>query len=97
WLRCAALLAPAALVAAARAGGPLEAPAGDRALVEILSGIDYVPSRGTIDDVLGEAAPEDLIDIARGVEGGEDPGLRVRAYRALALYPSEETRAALRA
>ena len=92
---CLALAAPLGLWVAARAGGLLEAPAGDPQVVEQLSGIDYVPSRGSLDDALGDAALADLIAIARG-EGDEDAGLRIRAYRALALYPAPETAAALR-
>lgn len=84
------------LWAAARAAGPPPAapPDGDPQVVELLSGVDYVPPRNSIDDVLGGAAPDDLIEIARS--SAPDTGLRLRAYRALALYPSAETSAALR-
>jgi HEAT repeat protein len=90
----AALAAPIGLWAAAGAGGQLQAPAGDPQVVEQLSGIDYVPTRGSLDEALGEAGLEALIAIARG-EGDEDAGLRIRAYRALSLYPGSQTAAAL--
>jgi hypothetical protein len=65
---------------------------------ELLSGIDFVPSRPALDDAMGATAPEELIAIAVGSDPDlDDPGLRIRAYRALALYPSPATEQALRA
>ncbi len=61
----------------------LEAPAGDPEVVELLSGMTFVPDQGSLDSVLGEAAIGELISIA---EKGSDPGLRLRAYGALGEY-----------
>ena len=73
------------------------APA-DAQLAEILSGIDYVPDRVALDDALGAAAPDVLIAIGRGDDPTfTDVGARIRAYRALALYPGPDTVSALRA
>ncbi len=70
----------------------------DQPLTEILSGIDYAPGRDALDDLMGDAAPDQLVAIARGTEASlDDAGLRIRAYRALALYAAPETEAALRA
>jgi HEAT repeat protein len=70
----------------------------DKPLTEILSGIDYAPSRDALDDVMGDAASDQLVAIARGAEADlDDAGLRIRAYRALALYAAPETETALRA
>lgn len=95
------VLAAAAVVlavAGARAAySPAEAPPGDPRLVELLSGIDHVPSRATLDALAGGSAREMLIAIARGErEESADPGVRIRAYRALALYPDPSTEEALR-
>jgi HEAT repeat protein len=70
-----------------------EPPPGDPTVVETLSGIDYVPTKSSLDDVFDGAAAADLITIA---SDDSDPGVRLRAYRALALYPGAETAAALR-
>jgi HEAT repeat protein len=58
-------------------------------LLEILSGVDFVPPKARIDSVLGANAPADLIAIARNPV--EDEGLRIRAYRALSLYSEQQT------
>jgi hypothetical protein len=69
----------------------LEHPVG-----QMLSGIDFVPDRGAFDGLLGSGAQAELLAIARGEKGAmNDPGLRIRAYRALALYPSSDTESAL--
>ncbi len=62
-------------------------------LSEILSGVDFVPQKGDLDIILGASAPEDLISIAENPS--EDPGVRIRAYRALAHYPGVATKEAL--
>lgn len=100
--RAVAILAVIGIAAAiARAAAtltPAEPPPGDTAIVEMLSGIDYIPTRGTLDSALGGLAEDRLIAIARGTaEESADPGIRIRAYRALALYPTAETASALRA
>jgi HEAT repeat protein len=71
--------------------------ASDPEVVEILSGIDFVPQRDTLDEVMGAGAAQDLIDLARDLEGEVDIGIRIRAYRALAHYPQPATAAALEA
>jgi urea transport system permease protein len=92
------LLLVAAIAIASAAIRPATAPPGDTGVVEILSGIDYIPSRGSLDDELGAGAADKLIAIARGTaEESADAGVRIRAYRALALYPGATTEAALRA
>ena len=86
---------------AARRAPEVPRPAGssseiDHPVGQLLSGIDFVPEREEIDSLLGGGAPAELLAIARG-ENTEmsDPGLRIRAYRALALYPSPDTETAL--
>lgn len=69
----------------------------DPAVFEILSGIDFEPDRKKLDEVLGATAAQDLIELARDVEGEFDIGVRIRAYRALAYYPLPATAAALEA
>ena len=87
-----------AIARAATTSAPAEPPPGDPAVVEALSGIDYVPTRGTLDGLFGIAAESALIDIARGTaDESADPGVRLRAYRALAAYPGASTESALRA
>lgn len=71
---------------------------GGQTVSELLSGIDFIPSRPTLDDAMGAGAPDELIAIARGRDANlDDAGLRIRAYRALGLYPSPDTEAALTA
>lgn len=65
----------------------LQAPGGDPAVVELLSGISYSPSKNSIDLVMGSAALEDLIAIAEDSSADSDPGVRIRAWRALGEYP----------
>jgi HEAT repeat protein len=64
-----------------------------------LSGID-VPITGTrglalIESAFGAQPLSVLIDVARDLT--EDPGIRLRAYRAIGLYPTTEARLALTA
>jgi HEAT repeat protein len=81
-----------ALSADGAPGSPAEEPVS-----ELLSGIEFVPDRGALDDVMGDAAPALLIAIARGRNANlSGAGHRIRAYRALALYPSEEIASTLR-
>lgn len=68
------------------AGGELDPPAGDPELIALLSGIDFVPSKAALDTELGPTAEQQLIAIARTGSPTDDPGVRIRAYRALALY-----------
>jgi len=100
-MRRAMVIAAGLLVAMAiarAAVSPATAPPGDTGLVEILSGIEYIPTRGSLDAQMGAGAQDRLIAIARGdAEESADPGIRIRAYRALAFYPSPATESALRA
>lgn len=73
------------------------APAIDDPLREALSGIDFVADKEHFDDLLGVQAAADLIAIARDVDDELDAGLRIRAYRALALYPDDTHLALLEA
>jgi hypothetical protein len=95
-----------ALVAGFLAAGPAGAgvPRGGQggaapaeSISEILSGIEFVPNRSALDVLMGDGAHDELIAIARGRDGDlDDAGLRIRAYRALGLYPSTDSEAALR-
>ncbi len=82
----------AVLIAVPRAAprGP-EVQAFPADLQELLSGIDLVPTREELNTI--SVTGDDLIAIARDTE--QDPGLRIRAYRALALYPGANTEKAL--
>jgi hypothetical protein len=72
-------------------GDPAAAP--NQEVSDLLSGIDFVPGKSTLDQVLTD--PEgDLIDLANDDE--LDSGLRIRAIRALGLYPGQQTEDALR-
>jgi HEAT repeat protein len=94
----AGLLMALAIARAGTTSAPVDPPPGDPEVVEALSGIDYVPTRGTLDGLMGGAAESELIAIARGAaEESADPGVRIRAYRALAAYPTAATESALRA
>jgi HEAT repeat protein len=73
----------------------VEPPPGDPAVIELLSGIDFVPARNALDRALGEGAVTELIALARGESDEADPGVRIRAYRALADYPAPATQRAL--
>ncbi len=75
----------------------LDAPPGDPEVVELLGGMNYVPDQSSIDAVLGATAVDELIAIAEDDSQGSDPGLRMRAFRALAQYdgsPDEGTASA---
>lgn len=68
----------------------------DREVGDLLSGVDYVPGRAELDYALGDGAGARLIAIAHGADPElTSPGQRLRAYRALALYPDASTRRAL--
>jgi HEAT repeat protein len=85
-----------ALGFALSADGAPAAPAQEP-LSELLSGIEFVPDRSALDGVMGDAAPLELIGIARGRDADlNQAGHRIRAYRALALYPSEDIESVLR-
>lgn len=85
---CALALA----LGAARAAEPIELALPDADVADILSGVDFIPGKPALDDVLDDPNP-DLIALATDTE--MDPGLRLRAVRALALYPGDATRTVL--
>ncbi len=104
--RLASRLPPASLIIGAFALFAFAAPATDQVtaappiddpLRNALSGIDYVAEKGHLDNLLGEEAAQELIAIARNPDGDLDPGVRIRAYEALALYPEETLPALLEA
>ena len=68
------------------AQGDLDPPAGDQTVIQLLSGIDFVPTKGVLDAALGGSPEATLGAIARNGSPIGDPGVRIRAYRALALY-----------
>lgn len=77
--------------------GEATMPPGDPALIEALSGIDYVPTKQELDLRLGATADDILIDLARNGNPTTDTGVRIRAYRALVQYDTPEVHAALTA
>jgi HEAT repeat protein len=79
----ATLVAGAAGVGIATA---LDAPLGDPDVVELLGGMNYVPDQSSLDAVLGATAVAELVAIAEDDSQSSDPGLRMRALRALAQY-----------
>ncbi len=86
-----------ALIATAASAATVSAAVtatGDVALRDVLGGFDFVPSRAQLDDQLDQPAAS-LRAIASGVAEHDDPGLRIRAYRALRLYPTPEVERAL--
>ncbi|MCB9559466.1 MAG: hypothetical protein H6709_19300 [Kofleriaceae bacterium] len=72
----------------------------DPAVIELLSAFDYVPTRAALDDVMGPAPIDQLrqlIGLDLPVEMIEtDPGVQLRAVRALARYPGDDARTTLR-
>ncbi len=91
-----AVLATVTAVADILPAGDLVTPVGDPALIEILSGVSYVPPRPALDSALGGGAVDTLISIATGAHPVDDPGVRLRAYRALSEYPDPTVEDALR-
>ncbi len=64
----------------------------DQATTDLLTGVDFVPTKSDLDATMAD--PEtDLIAIASA--DVIDPGLRVRAIRALGNYPDSDTVTAL--
>jgi HEAT repeat protein len=58
--------------------------------IDVLSVMDKVPEQEEIEGAFGDTPVEGLVDVAQG-ESEADPGVRLRAYRALALYPGNAT------
>ncbi|RMH45001.1 MAG: hypothetical protein D6689_01050 [Deltaproteobacteria bacterium] len=64
-------------------------------LRDLLGGVDYVPDRAALDGAIAGSPTDVLVALAQ--DAAADPGVRVRAVRALGLYPSDATRSALAA
>lgn len=81
------------VASAARAPAAPEAPppSGD----DLLGAIDFAPVRADLDAAMPSGARDQLIAIALDKQE-PNPGRRLRAIRALAHYPDDECRAALR-
>lgn len=75
---------------------PLQAAGApdEPSLQDVLGAIDFVPSRDTLDPLLAPTPAQGLAEIATSPDG--DPGVRLRALRALSHYPSTEAHDALR-
>lgn len=88
------ILAGLVLASATGAGlaTALEAPPGDPEVVELLSGMSYVPDRETIDGILGATAVEELVQIAEDTSISSDPGVKLRAFRALGEFDENPER-----
>lgn len=94
----AGLLAAIALASAAH-GDPTSIDPVSAATPEVideLTGVDFTAPKATLDDLLGANAVPSLAAIA-DADTQISPGVRLRALRALALYPQDDARAALRA
>lgn len=86
-------VAAAALASGVAAAGSTGDPDADAtAVVEALSAVDFLPSAGELSARLA-GDEQFLIVLART---SQDPGLQLRAVRALGLYPTEPMRQALR-
>jgi HEAT repeat protein len=79
------------LLMAATAASALVAP--EENLEVLLSGIDFVPGVEILDNATGQQTESRLLTIAESSDS--DPGVRIRAIRALALYPSPTVATAL--
>src|SRR5688572_3532968 len=85
------LLDPSATAPARATGITIAAPSPP--VLDLLSGMDYVPPRAMLDEVLGPDPVTALVAVAS--DGTVDPGVRLRAYRALREYPEDAARAEL--
>jgi len=65
-------------------------------LRDLLGGIDFVPAPAQLDPLLGDSPAGALIGLATA-DADMDPGVRLRAFRALEHYPDAATTAALAA
>jgi HEAT repeat protein len=85
------ILAGAVRLGTVSAGEPLAAATAG--VDDLLGGVDYVPEKPVLDDALGDPPEDALIDIALSTDA--DPGMRIRAFRALAHYPGDPIRLVL--
>lgn len=98
WHWVASLAAAAALLRVEPAGARGGDDIFDPAVITLLGAMDHVPTRAQLEAVMGPSPIEELWDlIGIGATKKASPGVRLRAVRALALYPGDEARAALRA
>lgn len=86
------ILAWALGLASAQSGGVTLPAAPNQEVQDLLSGVDFVPGKSALDSALLDPR-SDLNDIA--TDTSLDSGLRIRAIRALGLYPGGETPATL--
>ena len=84
-----------AVAIAGAATGPVPVSNLPPPQLQALSGIDIVPPRTQIEMAFGPSPFDDLLALSR--DPNEDPGVRLRAIRALTLYPGDPTRLALTA
>lgn len=93
WMVLATIIAAAASLAVADvATNPGAEAQANPDLIELLSGVDFVPPGSDLREI---ATVQEIIDIARDDSDGADPGLRIRAYRALAEFPEASAEEAL--
>jgi HEAT repeat protein len=93
WPGLLTILGLVSLATGARGDLPAAPSLPSAALVDALTGIDFVAQRPALDPLLG-ANPGDVLASIAASEV-VDPGVRLRALRAIALYPSAASRAAL--
>lgn len=60
---------------------------------DLLGAMDFVPTTEMLDEVMGSSPDAELAAIA--TDPTADPGVRIRALRGLAHYPTDEARTAL--
>ncbi len=60
---------------------------------DLLGAIDFVPTQANLDEVMGPDSLQQLIGLA--TDDAEDPGVRLRALRALGNYDVDEARGTL--
>jgi HEAT repeat protein len=85
------VVAGLAAASGARADRELFAVNASPEIVDALTGIDFVAQKPTLDPLLGPTPIESLTQLA-STQADVSPGIRLRALRALALYPSQEAR-----
>lgn len=92
-MRASFLLAAAIVVAAVPPVRGADEPRARTQIEQTLSGIDYLPDRGRLDDLLAGTA--ELVALANSEDDTVSPGVRLRAYRSLGLFDDPIARDAL--
>ena len=95
WRRVVVAMATMAIVVMIARHGRAVGTNPPALLDDLLHGIDLVPTRTLYDPTLGNNPAPTLLAIAMPTGGTGDVGARVRAIRALALYPDDTVRDAL--